>query len=116
PLQFVRVQTTDADREVVGLIASSLAYGNVKQIKKSIARVVDVLGPSPAAEIARLEPHEALRRLGGFKHRSPTSCGARLSSAMAASTAGARRYRRARECGSSSRHRSRGAPASGSTS
>jgi uncharacterized protein (TIGR02757 family) len=69
PLEFVRRQTTDADREVVGLIASSLAYGNVKQIKRSISRVVDVLGDRPAETIDRLAPEEARRRLGRFKHR-----------------------------------------------
>jgi uncharacterized protein (TIGR02757 family) len=69
PLQFVRQQTTDADREVVGLIASALAYGNVKQIKRSIARVVDRLGDHPAEAIDRLDAKEAKRALHGFKHR-----------------------------------------------
>lgn len=69
PLQFVRRQTTDPDREVVGLIASALAYGNVKQIKRSISRVVDLLGERPAEAIDRLEPAEARRALGRFKHR-----------------------------------------------
>jgi uncharacterized protein (TIGR02757 family) len=69
PLQFVRAQTTDADREVVGLIAAVLAYGNVKQIKRSIARVVEVLGDRPAEEVDRLEPAQARRALRGFKHR-----------------------------------------------
>jgi uncharacterized protein (TIGR02757 family) len=69
PLEFVRRQTTDADREAVGLIASSLAYGNVKQIKRSIARVVDALGDRPARTIDGLDPAEARRLLGRFKHR-----------------------------------------------
>src|SRR6185436_9097480 len=38
PLEFVRRQTTPADREVVGLIAAVLAYGNVLQIKRSIGK------------------------------------------------------------------------------
>lgn len=69
PLQFVHAQETPADREVVGLIASSLAYGNVRQIKRSIATVLASLGPHPADAIARLEPKEAAARLRGFKHR-----------------------------------------------
>jgi uncharacterized protein (TIGR02757 family) len=69
PLQFVRQQTTDADREVVGLIASALAYGNVKQIKRSIGRVVEVLGDRPAEAIDHLDPSEARAGLRGFKHR-----------------------------------------------
>ena len=69
PLEFVRRQGTPADREVAGLIASSLAYGNVKQIKRSIARVLDALGGAPAAAVDRLDPKEAARRLASFKHR-----------------------------------------------
>ena len=69
PLQFVRAQTTDADREVVGLIAAVLAYGNVTQIKRSIGRVVALLGDRPAEAVDGMEPKEARRALGGFKHR-----------------------------------------------
>lgn len=72
PLQFVRAQTTDEDREVVGLLASALAYGNVAQIKRSIAAVVEVLGPSPAAAVRSLDPRSASRRLAAFKHRFNT--------------------------------------------
>jgi len=73
PLQFVRLQTSDPDREVVGLIASSLAYGNVKQIKASIARVLKVLGPEPARAVRELDPGRAAAgELGAFKHRFNT--------------------------------------------
>jgi hypothetical protein len=53
----------------VGLIASALAYGNVKQIKRSIARVVEPLGAHPAAAIDRLDAKEAKRAPARFKHR-----------------------------------------------
>jgi uncharacterized protein (TIGR02757 family) len=69
PLEFVRRQRSAADREVVGLVASSLAYGNVKQIKRSIARVLDALGDAPAAAVDRLDPRDAARRLKSFRHR-----------------------------------------------
>lgn len=69
PLQFVRLQTSDADREVVGLIASSLAYGNVLQIKRSIGRVLEALGDGAAAAIDRLDPRAMAKRLAKFKHR-----------------------------------------------
>jgi uncharacterized protein (TIGR02757 family) len=69
PLQFVRLQTTDADREVVGLIASSLAYGNVKQIKASIAAVLEVLGPEPSKAVRALDAAAGKRELARFKHR-----------------------------------------------
>jgi uncharacterized protein (TIGR02757 family) len=69
PLQFVRAQRRDEDREVVGLIASALAYGNVRQIKRSIGTVLGVLGPRPARELRRLQPRDVARALAGFKHR-----------------------------------------------
>src|SRR4051812_27359164 len=69
PLQFVRLQTCDADREVVGLIASALAYGNVRQIKASIGAVLAILGDAPACAIRRITPDGAVRALASFKHR-----------------------------------------------
>lgn len=69
PLQFVRAHEDAADREVVGLIASSLAYGNVLQIKKSIGAALAALGERPAEAIRRLHPLEGARRLSSFKHR-----------------------------------------------
>jgi uncharacterized protein (TIGR02757 family) len=69
PLEFVRAQATDADREVVGVVASGLAFGTVVQIKRSIAAVLAVLGPRPAEAVAALEPLEAAARLRGFRHR-----------------------------------------------
>ncbi len=47
PLWFVHEFTDDRDREIVGLIASSLAYGRVSTIKKSIARVLEAMGNDP---------------------------------------------------------------------
>jgi len=69
PLQLVRAQTEDDDREVVGMVASALAFGNVATIKNSIAAVLEVLGPRPARAVRRLDPRDAARRLRGFKHR-----------------------------------------------
>jgi len=69
PLEFVRAQGTDADREVVGLVAAGLAFGTVAQIKRSIAAVLEVLGPRPAEAVAALDPREAAGRLRAFRHR-----------------------------------------------
>jgi uncharacterized protein (TIGR02757 family) len=68
PLEFVR-RAAPEDREVVGLIASSLAYGSVAQIKRSIGRVLAALGDAPTAAVRVLSPAEIARRLDGFKHR-----------------------------------------------
>jgi uncharacterized protein (TIGR02757 family) len=72
PLQFVRAVEGGADQEVVGLVASALAYGNVLQIKRSIAAALAVLGPEPARAIRLLEPREAAGRLSAFRHRFNT--------------------------------------------
>ncbi len=69
PLELVRSQTSPTDREVVGLVASSLAYGNVAQIKRSIEAVLSVLGPHPASAVRSLDPHAAHAALQAFKHR-----------------------------------------------
>lgn len=69
PLEFVRRQKGPAEREIVGLVASALAYGNVRQIKASIAAVVAVLGPEPVRTVRETPPSELQRALGSFKHR-----------------------------------------------
>jgi uncharacterized protein (TIGR02757 family) len=69
PLEHVRAQTCDADREVVGLVSSALAFGTVTQIKRSIAAVLEALGPAPAAAVDALDPREAAARLRGLRHR-----------------------------------------------
>lgn len=47
PLLFLYDYDDPLDREVVGLVASSLAYGRVAQILKSVARVLAPMGPHP---------------------------------------------------------------------
>ncbi len=69
PLELVRKQRTLADREVVGLVASGLAFGGVVQIKRSIVAVLEVLGPRPAEAVAAAGAGELARRLRGFRHR-----------------------------------------------
>ncbi len=69
PVQFVWRYERPEDREVVGLIASSLAYGTVAQIKKSVERVLGLLGDRPATFVDALDTRATLRALEGFKHR-----------------------------------------------
>ena len=69
PVQFVWRYDRPEDREVAGLIASSLAYGNIRQIKKSVERVLGILGDRPARAIDALDAGSARRALDGFKHR-----------------------------------------------
>lgn len=69
PLQFVYRYRDPGDQEIAGLIAASLAYGNVVSINKSVSRVLDILGPSPRAGLLALSPPEIRMRVGSFYHR-----------------------------------------------
>jgi len=72
PLEFVWRYKSAADREVVGLIAACLAYGNVNQILKSVEKVLAPMGKAPAAWLRNTPPAEIKKALGGFKHRFTT--------------------------------------------
>ncbi len=69
PLEFVHRYSRSEDREIVGLIASCLAYGRVQGIKRSVEKVLDVLGPSPARYVAGFTPEKGRARFSGFVHR-----------------------------------------------
>ena len=71
PLAFLRGYNLP-DREVVALVAASLAYGRVAQIMKSVERVLSRLGPNPHRFL--LERGDRLPSLlGGFRHRFTTA-------------------------------------------
>lgn len=69
PLWFLHRYEHSADQEVVGLVAAALAYGRVTTIKKSVARVLDVLGDEPHGMLRDADPAALRRELGDFKHR-----------------------------------------------
>jgi uncharacterized protein (TIGR02757 family) len=69
PLSFCHHYTDPGDREIVALIASSFAYGNVKIILKNLETVFQPMGPSPRAFVEGFEPEECMRLYSGFKHR-----------------------------------------------
>jgi uncharacterized protein (TIGR02757 family) len=71
PLEFLYDYDDVRDREIVGLIASSLAYGRVVQILRSVRAVVDRIG-SPAAFVADSSPEQVRSALRGFRHRWTT--------------------------------------------
>ena len=73
PVQFVHRYDDRRDREVVGLLASAFAYGNVKSVLRTVEKVLGYLGASPARTIASFDPHTDVRRLRGFYHRFNTS-------------------------------------------
>ena len=72
PLEFVWRYKSAADREVAGLIAACLAYGNVNQILKSVEKVLAPMGKSPSAWLKAASAAEIRKGLAGYKHRFTT--------------------------------------------
>jgi len=69
PLEFLYRYPVLQDREVTGLIASSLAYGRVTQILKSVESVLKPLGTSPAAFLQSVPNRVLMEMYAGFRHR-----------------------------------------------
>jgi uncharacterized protein (TIGR02757 family) len=67
PVCFAHRYAGRHDREIVALVASSIAFGNVTTIRAKCEDLLVRLGPSPARAGDR--PAEVRRRLGGWKHR-----------------------------------------------
>ena len=72
PLQFLHRYQRPEDQEIVGLIASSLAFGNVTTIHRSVESILARLDPSPSRFVKRLDPREAILSFSKFKHRWTT--------------------------------------------
>jgi uncharacterized protein (TIGR02757 family) len=72
PLEFLYAYDDPADQEVVALVASSLAYGHVKQILRSVSRVLERMGPAPARFVRETSAARMARAMAGFKHRFTT--------------------------------------------
>lgn len=72
PLEFVHLYTAKSDKEVVGLVASALAYGRVKQILCSVRSVLDTMGPSPRDFLLQHSPARIRSLFHSFKHRFTT--------------------------------------------
>lgn len=71
PLEFLAAYPDPRDREIVALVASSLAYGRVEQILKSVAVVLDRMD-SPARFLGRSSGPTLRRTFRDFKHRFTT--------------------------------------------
>lgn len=69
PLIVLQDFPEPAQREVVGLIAACLAYGNVTAILGGIAGVIDRLDGDPLAVITESTEVDLRRRLRGFRYR-----------------------------------------------
>ena len=71
PLEFLYDYDDVRDREIVGIVASSLAYGGIKQILKSVASALSPI-PCPADFITNSSKDDLLKLYRGFKHRFTT--------------------------------------------
>lgn len=69
PLEFLYRYESTADWEIVGLVASSLAYGNVKQILSSVSKILDKLGVQPSCTLKAISDKDLRKLFIGFKHR-----------------------------------------------
>lgn len=69
PVSLVHRYETPADREVAGLVAASLAFGNTKTIRAKVGDVLARLGPSPADRIGATAPRVLASSLDGLTHR-----------------------------------------------
>lgn len=72
PLEFLYRYDNPLDREVVGLVASSLAYGRVRQILKSVSAVLDRMGNLPSSFLQANSGKRLRSVFSGFKHRFTT--------------------------------------------
>lgn len=69
PIQIVRRYEQNADREIVGFCAASLAFGRVASVLQSIERLLAIVGPRPAEYVRRFDPARDLAAFKGLVHR-----------------------------------------------
>ncbi len=60
------------DREIAALVASALAYGNVKQIESSVERILKTMGDSPRSFVMGSTDRSLRYSFAGIKHRWTT--------------------------------------------
>ena len=69
PLEFLYSYDEIRDREIAGLVASSLAYGRVMQILKSVGQILKKMGPSPYEYLMASDLELLRNEFLFFKHR-----------------------------------------------
>jgi uncharacterized protein (TIGR02757 family) len=84
------------DREIAGLVASSLALGNVKQIIASVESVLRRMGPSPADYLDHASRGALRKEFARFRHRFIT--GEELASMLFGVTCAVRKYGSVNAC------------------
>jgi uncharacterized protein (TIGR02757 family) len=69
PIQIVRRYQQADDREVVGFVAASLAFGRVTSVLQSIERVLAIMGPRPSAFVASFDATRQRSDFASVVHR-----------------------------------------------
>ena len=72
PLECVLRYDSIADREVVALIAATVAFGRVPHILRSIDLLLPKLGAHPSAWLLKHPPAEITKACSGWRHRWAT--------------------------------------------
>ncbi len=72
PIEFLYNYDDLRDREIVGLVAASLAYGKVGQILRSIRKILVGMGDSPYDFVMDSSVNALHDAFVGFKHRFTT--------------------------------------------
>lgn len=73
PLVFLYDYSDPGDREIAGLVSSSLAFGGVKQIMASVEKVLSPMGGSPREFVMNTGTKKLSKIYDGFKHRWATA-------------------------------------------
>lgn len=68
PLQFLHLYKNANDIELMGFIASVFAYGNVKQIVRTLERIIFVMGKQPHRYLVNFSGKDN-KDVKGLKHR-----------------------------------------------
>jgi len=69
PLEFLYDYPTVEDREIVGLLAASLAFGHVKQILRSIQAILELMKGAPSIYLDETSETDIARQCASFRHR-----------------------------------------------
>jgi uncharacterized protein (TIGR02757 family) len=73
PLEFLYHYKNKSDREIVGLVASALAYGRVNLILRTVTGVLAKMGESPFLYLTTCSDQEIKNDYSDFKYRFTTS-------------------------------------------
>lgn len=69
PLKYLHLYKKPEDQEIVGMVASSLAYGRVERIFKSVESVLGIMGESPSDYVRKFDPVRDSAAFNDFVHR-----------------------------------------------